>query len=334
MSEIIGSICGDPNVLAHVAARDMVVGKGGVLDRAFEVAEKGLVNAGDVLDAILCEVDVRGLASAAAAAAAAAKAAELAKTNSVLPCPSSFKLLSSEHLPSSPHPSECWTCCFSPLPPSPSSASTPLPGHALFLLMRTIANVCGCGGTSSGNTMRKAVMEAGAAPFLVASLIPHATARVWGAGGGALKAQPMIGAEAVAGEWGRLVRQEAAGALANLAFATQARAALIRACILDVMEDVGHWVPGDGPLFASSGRSSSSLIPGARLLHETPEFIERCSSVVRSLSQDDACRRRIRGSGRLQELNALAPQQLQDYRFFKARADERDGVFWGRNDDV
>ena len=200
--------------------------------------------------------------------------------------------------------------------------------------MRTIANVCGCGGTASGNTMRKAVMEAGAAPFLVASLIPHARARVWGAGGGVLKAQPMIGAEAVAGDWGRHVRQEAAGALANLAFATQARAALIRACILDVMEDVGHWVPGDGPLFASSGRSSSGVIPGARLLHETPEFIERCSSVVRSLSQDDACRRRIRGSGRLQELNALAPQQLQDYKFFKARADERDGVFWGCNDDV
>lgn len=187
--------------------------------------------------------------------------------------------------------------------------------------------------------MRKAVMQCGAAPFLVASLVPHANARVWKGGGGVLTMQPMVGLKEVTGEWSALVRQEAAGALANLAFAPQARAALAKACILDVMEDVGYWTSVDGSLLESgsnvnSGGGGSSVTAGARLLHETSAFIERCASIVRSMSQEDVCRRKIRSSSRLQELNALAPQQLHDYKFFKARADGTECIVWGESTDV
>jgi hypothetical protein len=144
----------------------------------------------------------------------------------------------------------------------------------------------------------------------------------------------MVGVDGLAGEWQVGVREEAAGTLSNLALAPQARAALVRACILDVMEDVGYWTCIDGSLLASCSGGSGSISHGARLLHETAAFVERCASVVKSLSQDDACRRRIRSSSRLQELNALAPRQLQDYKFFRARADGRDCVYWGGNRDV
>ena len=184
--------------------------------------------------------------------------------------------------------------------------------------------------------MRKAVMQCGAAPFLVASLIPHACARVWKGGGGVLAMQPMVGLKEVTGEWSGVVRQEAAGALANLAFAPQARAALVKACILDVMEDVGYWTSVDGSLLESgiNANSGGGINTGARLLHETSAFIERCASIVRSMSQEDACRRKIRSSSRLQELNALAPQQLHDYKFFKARADGTECIVWGESTDV
>jgi hypothetical protein len=330
LSDMLDTVCREPRVAAHFTAREMVVGAGGLLDNAFARAEPALVAARDVLHAIVCDAEARGWVVEADRQAKAAEAAKLSRTNFASPPPSLLTLLSSE--PSAPPPPSAAWFCSSPLPPAPAAASEPAPGHTLFLLVRTMANLCGCSGGS--NATRKAVMQAGAAPFLVAALIPHARARVWGCGGGVLKAQPMVGVDGLAGEWQVGVREEAAGTLSNLALAPQARAALVRACILDVMEDVGYWTCIDGSLLASCSGGSGSISHGARLLHETAAFVERCASVVKSLSQDDACRRRIRSSSRLQELNALAPRQLQDYKFFRARADGRDCVYWGGNRDV
>jgi hypothetical protein len=332
MSDIIATVCADSEAVTHFFMREMVTGEGGLLEKSFCRAEMALVAADDVLQAIVCAAVELGLQSEEAAAAIAAEAAKRAKTNFVFPAPSSLKMFSSEPPTNSP-PAAAWfnSSC---LAPSPAASAQPVLGHSLFLLMRTMANLCGCTG-GSGNIPRKTVMQAGAAPFLVAALIPKSKARVWGCGGGVLKLQPMVGVEDVAGDWADGVREEAAGTLSNLALAPQARAALIKACILDVIEEVGHWACVDNPAPASTIRSSSSsIVRGARLLHETSAFVERCASVVKSLSQDGACRRRIRSSSKLLELNALAPQQLQDYKFFRARADGRDSVYWGGSLDL
>lgn len=337
MSKILDSVCRDSSVLVHSMMHDIVAGRGGLLDDAFGKVEEALVQSCCVIEDIVREAERQVLASEADAAAAAEAAAKQATTNAACPAPPVLKILASEPPLQTP-PCDSWFCC-SLLPPRPASCSDSSPAQSLFLLMRTIANLCGCGVSGSSNNMRKAVMQCGAAPFLVASLIPHACARVWKGGGGVLTMQPMVGLKEVTGEWSGVVRQEAAGALANLAFAPQARAALVKACILDVMEDVGYWTSVDGSLlesgsYANSGGGGSGINTGARLLHETSAFIERCASIVRSLSQEDACRRKIRSSSRLQELNALAPQQLHDYKFFKARADGTECIAWGESTDV
>ncbi len=351
MSEMLDTVCADLQAVTYFTMREMVAGEDGLLDDAFARAEAPLVTADAVLRALVRNAEALGLKSASEAAAKAAAAAKLAKTNIAFAPPSSLKILSSEPAAIAP-PASSWFSSSS-LPPSPAAAAQPAPGHTLFLLFRTMANLCGCNG-NGGNIPRKAVMQAGAAPFLVAALIPNADARVWSCGGGVLRVQPMVGLEDVAGNWANGVREEAVGTLSNLVFAPQARSALIKACVLDVMEEVGYWTSADGSLVASARRSSSSTTTttttsssassssssstsgarGARLLHETSAFVERCASVVKSLSQDDACRKRMRGSSKLQELNALAPRQLQDYRFFRARADDRDCVYWGGNLDV
>jgi hypothetical protein len=331
LSEIVDAVCTDALVLSHCFARDVLVGKGGIMEMAFSEVEEALVEACDVVDKMVSDAEARGLVSAESAAAAAAAAAEHSRTNIACASPPLLKLLACEPSIQSP-PNDSWFCCSS-VPPHPPSCPGSSLAHALSLLMKTIANVCGCGGGSSSNTMRKAVMQANAAPFLVASLIPYSRARAWEGGGGILKMQPRVGLKQVCEDWAAVVREEAAAALANLVFAPQARAALIRASIIDVMEDVGYWTAADGKLLAS-GQSSSSSSSGARLLHETPAFIERCASVMRSLSQDDWCRKRIRGSNRLQELNSIAPQQLQDYKFFKSRVDALPCIFWGENNEM
>ncbi len=47
--------------------------------------------------------------------------------------------------------------------------------------------------------------------------------------------------------------------------------------IMDVMEEVGYWTNVEGlSLYCNNGESGK-----ARLLHESPVFVERCASVVR-----------------------------------------------------